>query len=82
MTSWFGDIKQLFTNFHYVLLMLSFSMTMSIYTIVAATVGPIAKGFNFDSMGVSLFGGVFIICGLVASFVHAFILDKLRYFKT
>ena len=66
------------TNF--IILTISYSLSFSIYGALAAVLGPLTEQFDFSSDDASIFGAIFIVFGLVGSFVHAVILDKTKKF--
>jgi hypothetical protein len=75
------DLMKLMKNPNFILIALSFSFNYSVYTTLGAAVGPLTKSFDYTPTDVSVFGGAFILAGLIGSFVHAIYLDKYKRFK-
>jgi hypothetical protein len=69
------------TSKNFLLLTGSYALFFSIQQTLGATVGPLTQGFGYDADDVSLFGGTFIVCGLIGSIGHAIVLDKFKRFK-
>lgn len=69
------------SNPNFIILSLSYALSFSIQSTLAAVVGPLTQEFGYKSDDVSVFGGAFIVCGLIGSFAHAIILDRYKRFK-
>ena len=67
------SLKELIKMSNYWLITISFSFIYSIYIVLGASVGALCDAFNYDSGSASIFGGIFIIFGLVGSIVNAII---------
>ena len=70
------DLKLLVTNRNYILICINFSMLYGVYTCLGAIINNVTQPFGYTSADSSIFGGVFIFCGLGGSFVIAGYLDK------
>jgi len=75
------NIKELFTNFNFIKLMVAYSLLYANYSCLGAIVGPLTEAFWYNAANASFFGVSFIILGITGSFVHAIILDKYKKFK-
>ena len=75
------NLKRLVSSSNFILLTGSYSLFFSIQQTLGATVGPITDKFGYEASDVSLFGGCFIICGLIGSIFHAIVLDRFKRYK-
>ena len=66
-------------NFYFI--MLGFGFSYGVYATLGTTVGKITDEFDFTSDDTSIFGGLFIIFGVIGSFIHAIYLDRYKRFK-
>jgi len=53
----------------------NFAIVHGIYAAIGATISNVVRPFGYTSVQSSMFGGVCIIGGLVASYVYSAILD-------
>ena len=74
-------VKNLFTNWDFILMVLVYGFLNAMYNSLATILGILCWYYGYDSKDVSLFGLSFIISGLVASFIHAGLLDRYEKYK-
>ena len=74
----FRNFGLLLKDWNYIFIVISFSFSFSIYGALASVLGPLTEQFDYTSDAASIFAAIFIISGLIGSFVHAVILDKYK----
>lgn len=72
---------KLLKNVDFIWMMIAFSAVYTIYTTLGAALGSLTGAFNYDSSDNSLFGSIYVVGGVVGSFIHAIFLDKYARFK-
>jgi sugar phosphate permease len=78
-----SDLKLLATNRNYILICLNFAMLYGVYTCLGAIINNVTSPFGYTSTDSSIFGGIFIFCGLSGSFTVSSYLDKSpKYLRT
>lgn len=73
------DIKELLKNKNYVILVCAYTFLYGIYTSLGAVVSYITEPY-FDPKYNSIFAPIFIIFGIVSSFVIGVILGKIVFY--
>ena len=63
------------------LLIFAFSGIFSVYVCFGAVMGPLMDQFNYKASSNQYFGASYVVFGVLASFVHAFMLDKFKKYK-
>lgn len=76
-----ASLKKLFTKLNFWLITFAYSLIVSLYVVLGASVGTISDSYGYSTDANSIFGLVFIISGLVGSFIQAILLDKFRKYK-
>lgn len=74
-------MKSLFSNRDYIMLVVAFSLIYGLYMTLGAIVGQLTAAFDYNETEASIFGAVFIMCGLVGAFIHGMMLDKYGKYK-
>ena len=54
---------------------------MGVFNAASTIIGIIAPAVNYGNLAASMFGGSFIIGGIIGSFVFAVLLNKYKKFK-
>ena len=67
-------------NKSYIFLVLTFTFLYGVYTSLGAVVSYITKPYYEPSYN-SLFAALFLVCGVVSSFIFGVILDKTKKYK-
>lgn len=75
------NLKLLLANRSYLLLTITFAMLYGIYCSFGAVVASLTGPYNYTATDNAIFGGVFIIFGVLGSFVLGVYLDKSAKFK-
>ncbi len=75
------NLKLLLANRSYLLLSITFAMLYGIYCSFGAVVASITAPFDYTALDNAIFGGVFIVFGVLGSFVLGVYLDKSAKFK-
>jgi FLVCR family feline leukemia virus subgroup C receptor-related protein len=75
------SIKKLVLMPNYWVIVVAYSLIFSCYIVLGASVGAISDEFGYDTSSNSIFGAIFIICGIIGSIVNAIILDKYKKYK-
>ena len=70
------DLVVILRNKNYMLLVLTYAMVFGVYSCLGAIINNLASAYGFSSVDASIFGAVFIISGLVGSFIISSLLDK------
>jgi len=77
------DLKLILHNKNYIFLTITYAMLYGVYTCLGAIINNLVSAYGFGSVDASIFGAVFIVSGLVGSFVISGFLDKYNaYIKT
>ena len=71
-----NDLKKLIKNKNYLFMLLTYSLLYGVYTCLGAVINNLVTPYGFDSTASSIFGAVFIVSGLIGSFIFSSILDK------
>jgi nitrate/nitrite transporter NarK len=66
---------------NYWIIVLAYSFVFSVYIVLGASVGAISDAYDYDTSSNSLFGGIFVICGVVGSIINAILLDRFGKYK-
>ena len=74
------ELKELFQNKNYLMLLLNYSNMYGIYSALSAIINYLVNPYEFDATDSSLFGIVFIFAGLVSSFVVSGMVDRNKQF--
>lgn len=72
------NLALLFKNRNYVLHVIVTAMVFGVYSCLGAIVNNLAIAYGFTSVDASIFGAVFILSGLVGSFILSGFLDKYK----
>lgn len=75
------EIRDLIKNKSYLLLSVSFLSLDSICTAMSAIVASLTKPYNYSTFANAAFGGIFIIFGVIGSFILSIYLDKNPRYK-
>ena len=75
------DAKELMKNSNYIKLGIVYTCMYGVYTSMGAILNTLVQPYGFGSADAAEFGGVFITCGLVGSFVASGIIDKYSAYK-
>jgi MFS family permease len=75
------DIKILLRNRSYICLTISFTFLYGVYTALGAVVSSITAPYGYVASENSLFGAIFIIAGVLGSFVFGVVLDRFNKYK-
>jgi hypothetical protein len=75
------SIRKLIRMPNYWAIVLAYSLVFSVYIVLGASVGAVSDEFKYGTSANSIFGGVFIIFGIIGSITNAVILDKFRTYK-
>ena len=75
------EIKVLISNKAYMLLMLTFTCLYGIYTSLGAVVSSVTEPYGYVATDNAVFGAVFILFGVIGSFIFSILLDKYQRFK-
>ena len=70
------DLGLIIRNKNYIFLTITYMMLYGVYTCLGAIINNLVSSYGFSSVDSSIFGAIFIICGLVGSFVVSGFLDK------
>ena len=76
-----ADFKKLIRHKNYMILVFCFCFTFITYICFGAVMGQLVSSFGFEPSDNQFFGVSYIVCGVVASVVHAAILDKKKSYK-
>jgi len=71
-----NDATQLVKNKNYIFLLVTYSLLYGVYTCLGAVINNLVTPYGFDSSASSIFGAVFIVSGLIGSFIFSSFLDK------
>lgn len=75
------SMKKLVGSIDFIWLVLAFSSIFTIYTVLGAALAPLTASFGYNSQDNSLFGSIYVVGGVVGSFIHAIFLDKYARYK-
>ena len=75
------SMKKLIRIPNYWVIVFAYSLIFSCYIVLGASVGAISDEYNYDTSSNSIFGAVFVICGIIGSIINAIILDKYKKYK-
>ena len=70
------DAYELIKNKNYIFMMITYSLLYGVYTCLGAVINNLVTPYGFDSSASSIFGAVFIVSGLIGSFIFSSFLDK------
>lgn len=70
------DAKLMIVNKNYIILLICYSLLYGVYTCLGAVINNLVVPYGFTSGDASIFGAVFIVSGLIGSFVFSGFLDK------
>ena len=71
-------MKLLVKNYNFMKMLFHYSLYYGIYTCMGAIINNLVSPYNFGSKSSSLFGGSFILAGVVSSFVVSTMVDKTK----
>ena len=80
-TDYIKEFKSITRNRSYILLTISFTCLYGIYNALGSIIAQVTKPYGFNSTDNSIFGVVFILFGVIGSFLMGYLLDKYQRFK-
>lgn len=69
------------SNLSFVFLSISFAALYGVYVTMGAVVSLLTGAFGYNASDNAIFGAIFIVSGVLGSFMHAMILDKFKKLK-
>lgn len=66
---------------NYWVIVFAYSLIFSCYIVLGASVGAISDEYHYSTSSNSIFGAIFVICGIIGSIVNAIVLDKFKKYK-
>ena len=75
-------LKAVFRNKSYLLLLVAFSMAQGAQGVITALISLISTPYGFSSLDNSIFGGLFLLVGLIGAGVFGAIVTHLKKYKT
>jgi nitrate/nitrite transporter NarK len=77
----FDSVKTLFKNKNYVFLFLSFNFLYGLYCAISAVISSFTTPYGYQPQDISVISLVFLIAGILNSFVMGLLLDKYQCYK-
>lgn len=75
------ELKNLFSNKNYIYLCIAFTCLNCICTCMGAIISSVTSPYDYKALDNSIFGAVFIICGVIGSIVISILIDRFHRFK-
>ncbi len=75
------ELSKLIKNKNYLFLCAAYTFTHSNNVALSAMVSSLTSFYGYSGSNNSIFGGLYIVCGVLGSFTASFILDRFQIFK-